>query len=130
MSATKKAGFAGFAGIPPAIAEMALKTPGGSEVLGVPPTTASETAPAAPKPPPAASVSPVEPGAAPEANERFAMPAFPRKPATRPVNLRMDEALYWEISDFSKLSGVSITEIVQMGAREALAKLKKKHGLE
>lgn len=55
---------------------------------------------------------------------------FPRKPSTRPVNLRMDEALFWEISDFSKLTGVSFKEVVEGGARAELARLKKKHGLE
>jgi len=83
--------------------------------------------------PPAASNEPVEASGAGEGREAAVSPGFPkfpRKPATRPVNLRMDEALFWEISDFSKLSGIPITEIVQAGARAELARLKKKHGHE
>jgi len=82
---------------------------------------------------PAASNEPVDANTTGEGREaagRPGFPKFPRKPATRPVNLRMDEALFWEISDFSKLSGVPITEIVQAGARTELARLKKKHGHE
>jgi hypothetical protein len=82
---------------------------------------------------PAASNEPVDANVAGEGREAGrspGFPKFPRKPATRPVNLRMDEALFWEISDFSKLSGVPITEIVQAGARTELARLKKKHGHE
>lgn len=78
-----------------------------------------------------AEIEAAEPAAPAEAAP-LAKPAFsfPRKPPTRPVNLRMDEALFWEISDFSKLSGISFKEVVEGGARVELARLKKERGME
>jgi hypothetical protein len=60
----------------------------------------------------------------------FVQGATEQGSATRPVNLRMDEALFWEISDFSKLSGISFKDVVEGGARVELARLKKERGME
>jgi hypothetical protein len=106
-----------FAGvpIPSGIESMARRAPGGAEVLEAP-TEGLTRAPDS-----------VTPSAPPEPAQQ---PMFPRREAKQNMNLRMPKSLYDEMRDFMKLTDIPMTEILVEGARNELARLKKKYGID